>query len=245
MSARSSVSPASAPWAKNVTTDGNDPDANQPRCVRLQKIILLPGLLEPAVVFAPLAWRLRRRCDEVLIWPDRMIFRNLKASVDRLAEQLADVPSGAAVGLVTHSFGDWVARQAIARNPNHRVVAVVSLTPALSPGLLPWLLYLTSGRLIPEVAVMFDRHRCCEHLSLRDPSGNQSAPPPRRLVIWSRIDESVRRVSLAEQAHIGVETYWATHMTIGLRPLIGRRIERFLFKDSVDSGTRGQSRRVF
>ncbi len=195
---------------------------------RIGEIILIPGLLEPALVFAPLAWRLRRRCGEVLIWPDRMIFRNLDRSVERLGDRIDESCGGGRVALVTHSFGDWIARQAIAGTPNHRVACVISLTPVLRPGLLPWLLYLTTGRLIPEIAVIFDRDQCRQNLSLRQIESMQPATL-RRLVIWSRIDESVRRVPLTDHPGIDVETYWATHMTISWRPRVVRRIEQAIF----------------
>jgi pimeloyl-ACP methyl ester carboxylesterase len=188
---------------------------------RIRRIILVPGLLEPRVTLWPLKRRLQRRCERVECFPDRIAFRNLDRSIDRLAGMLSEGDQEDSVGIVTHSFGDWVARQAIARAPEHRVTALVSVAPAMRPGLFIYALYLVSRNLIPEVAVIMDPSKAEANVDCDD--------QVRRLVIWAKADECVRSIDLHHVQGIEVERVLATHLSVVLQPSVLAKIERNLF----------------
>ena len=119
---------------------------------RLRRIILVPGLFEPRSVFWPLKWMLNRRCEHVEVFRDRRAIRDVDESVRRLAGMLAESSEDRSVALVTHSFGDWVARQAVARTAQPHVDALVSIAPVMRAGLFAKGLHVVSGNLIPASA---------------------------------------------------------------------------------------------
>lgn len=202
---------------------------------RPEEIILVPGLLEPAFAMVPLRWSLRNHCRYVECWRDRCVFRNLEHSVDRMVERISGDPvAGNAIGIVTHSFGDWIVRAAIARSPSHRVTALVSLAPLMRFGFLTGLLSAITGDWIPEVAVIMDRDRA---------SANADCDSEvRRLVLWSGVDESLRSVDLSHVKNLEARHVLATHLSIPLQPNVHHAVADFLFglqgcpAVSVDSG---------
>jgi len=190
-----------------------------------QQIILLPGLLEPRFALWPLRWSLRTHCEQVECWRDRLAFRRVETSVSRLADRIAgDSGVDGPIGIVTHSFGDWVARAAIARQANHRVSTLVSLAPVMRAGFLPTALYALTGNLISEVAVIMDAKRASANLNCD--------PRVRRLVIWSKFDESLRRVDLEQLQNVEVREVMATHLSIALQPRVHRMVREFMFPGS-------------
>lgn len=186
-----------------------------------RRLILIPGLFEPRFAFLPLKRSLATKVDRVECWRDRIAFRSVEDSVDRLADTIAgNVDDQGTIGIVTHSFGDWVARAAIAKSRDHRVTAMVSLTPVMRAGFLPSLLYGLTGNLIPEIKIIMNRDRASANLDCDDRI--------RRLVIWSRFDESLRRVRLDHVRNLQVERVWATHFSIAWQPNVIRAVNRFL-----------------
>lgn len=191
---------------------------------RFQEIILIPGLLEPRFAMWPLRWSLRNDCDHVECWRDRLAFRRLESSVNRLAERISgDCDEDGAIGIVTHSFGDWVARAALARQPNHRVTALVSLAPVMRAGLLPSLAYVLTRNLIPEIAVIMDASRASANLDCDSQT--------RRLVVWSRLDESLRSVDLTHIKNLQSRRVLATHLSITLQSNVHRMVKEFLYAE--------------
>jgi hypothetical protein len=157
-------------------------------------------------------------------WRDRIVFRSLDDSVNRLAEAISgDANSDGAIGIVTHSFGDWVARAAIAKCTQHRVRAMVSLAPVMRAGFLPSLLYLLTGNLIPEIKVIMNDETASANL---DCDGRM-----RRLVIWSRFDESLRSVPLDHLPNVEVQHVCGTHLSMAWQPNVMSRVNEFLFRD--------------
>ncbi len=189
--------------------------------MHFRELILIPGLLEPHFAFFPLKRSLKRCGEQVHCWPDRLVFRSLDASVDRLVEAIAGDPTQLGeIAIVTHSFGDWIARAALAKSARHRVTAMVSLTPVMRAGFLPSLLYGVSGNLIPEIRVIMNSELAAAHLDCC-----QSA---RRLVVWSRFDESLRAIPLDHLSNVQVQRVWATHMSIVWQPNVIRLVNDFL-----------------
>ena len=189
---------------------------------RPDRLILVPGLLEPSFAFLPLRRCVKNDVASVECWRDRIIFRSLQSSVDRLADAIAgDADSGESVGIVTHSFGDWVARAAIAKSRHHRVVALASLAPVMRAGFLPTLLYGVSGNMIPEIEIIMNREKASANLNCDERL--------RRLVVWSRFDESLRSISLAHVQNVQVQRVCASHISIVWQPNVLRLVKRFLF----------------
>jgi hypothetical protein len=188
------------------------------------RLILVPGLLELGHAFIPLQRSLRRH--EVLVeqWRDRIVFRSLEDSVSRLADTISgDSNSDGAIGIVTHSFGDWVARAAIAQCSKHRVRAMVSLAPVMRTGFLPSVLYLVSGNLIPEIKVIMNKEKASANLDCDSRM--------RRLVIWSRFDECLRSIPLDHLHNIEVQRVYGTHLSIPWQPNVISRVHEFLYRD--------------
>ena len=190
------------------------------------QLILIPGLLEPGFSFMPLTHMLRKHGVPVERWRDRLIFRSLADSVNQLADAIAgDADAIGSIGIVTHSFGDWVARAAIAKSQQHRVRAMVSLAPVMRAGFLPSLLYVLTGNIVPEIEIIMDREKASANLGCDDRI--------RRLVVWSRFDESLRSVPLDHIANLDVQRVYGTHFSMAWQPNTIRLVNRFLFRDSL------------
>ncbi len=193
-----------------------------------QEIILVPGLFEPRFALWPLQRSMQPHCDRFEYWQDRLAFRQLEVSVDRMTDRIAgDAERDGAIGIVTHSFGDWVARAAIANQSNHRVSTLVSLAPVMRAGFLASAAYTLSGSLIPEVAVTIDPNRASANLDCD--------PRIRRMVVWSKFDESLKSVDLTHLNHILTRRVTATHLTIALQPNVHRLVNEFMFRGSPSS----------
>ncbi|WP_145167754.1 lipase family protein [Rubripirellula lacrimiformis] len=190
-----------------------------------EKILLIPGLLEPRLLFLPLKLSLSKHVDHVECWRDRIVFRDLETSINRLAEAIAGkVAEQGAIAIVTHSFGDWIARAAIAMSRQHRVTAMVSLAPAMRAGFFPSLLFGLSGNLIPEIKVLMNRDSASANLDCDD--------RVRRLVIWSRFDESLRSVPLDGISNLQVQRVWATHFSIPWQPNVLHLVQNYLLHET-------------
>jgi pimeloyl-ACP methyl ester carboxylesterase len=191
----------------------------------LQEIILVPGLFEPRFALWPLRSSLQGHCDQVACWPDRLAFRQLETSVKRMADRIAGDPAvDGSIGIVTHSFGDWVARAALAKQPNHRVRTLVSLAPVMRAGFLPSVLYALTGKLIPEIAVIMDANRASANLDCDSRI--------RRMVVWSKFDESLRRVDLTQFENVETRLVMATHFSIAWQPNVRRIVREFMFPET-------------
>ncbi|TWU49411.1 esterase/lipase family protein [Rubripirellula reticaptiva] len=186
-----------------------------------ERVILIPGLLEPRPFLWPLQGSLARHGFRAECWRDRVVFRNLERSVDRLSAAIAgDANQDGSIGIVTHSFGDWVARAAIAKSRRHRVTAMVSLAPVMRAGFFPSLLYGVTWNLIPEIKIIMNRVDASANLDCDD--------RVRRLVVWSRFDESLRSVSLDHVRNLQVRRVFATHLTIVCQPNVLKLTRQFL-----------------
>ncbi len=142
--------------------------------------------------------------------------RDTEASVERFRHLIAPAGPHDCVGIVSHSFGDWIARQAIAQTPNHCVRALVSVTPALKLGMLTGAMHLATVGRVPELKIIADRELALANLDL--------GASLRHTVIWSRIDGCIRQISLVHLPAIEVHDVWATHLTAVLQPNVMRLI---------------------
>lgn len=185
-----------------------------------KRILLVPGLLEPRLLMCPLRYRLRKHFEHVEIWRDRYIFRDVDASVARLSEWIQGDRCDTSLAIVTHSFGDWVARRAIAQTPSHRVAALVSIAPVMRSGCLVNAFRGVGGGLIPEIAIIADPARASENLDCDRAVG--------RLVIWANADVGVRQIDLSHLSHMDARRVAATHLSVIVQPNVHSMIEQFL-----------------
>jgi len=186
----------------------------------IDRVILVPGLLEPHAMLWFLKRRLQTRCDHVDLFPDRIIFRSLEQSIARLSGLLCD-EQASSIGVVTHSFGDWVARQAIARSPEHRVRTMVSVAPAMRAGTILRALRAVSGKSIPEITVITNPDLAMARLDCD--------ARVKRLVIWAKFDGLVRPVPLDSIEGLQVLPVAATHLSVVMQPNVLKMIESTLF----------------
>lgn len=193
------------------------------------RILIVGGFCEPLWLLHPLRRALTPCARSVEIWRDRIVFRNLDTSIQRLREQLVQPPIGdGGVAIVTHSFGDWIVRQAIAGCSEPPVGALVSVAPIIGLSPIGRLLWCVAGKCVSEVPVMADAELSSANARL---DGSI-----RRLVLWGEIDALVRPVALVHEENLVIEHYWATHLSIVLQPNVQRRIRQFLCCDPSSRG---------
>jgi len=175
--------------------------------------------------------RLGRLPVKVEIWRDRYIFRDTEASIERLSRRIGECSNSTRYGLVTHSFGDWVARQAISRTPNHCVEALASIAPVMKSGIIPQAIHWLSGDLIPEIAIIADPELASKSLDCQTnlhQAGLQDIARLRRLIVWAAIDLGVRRIDVSHLTNVKVQHVAATHLSVVMQPDVHRVIEDFL-----------------
>jgi len=193
--------------------------------VRLDRILLVPGFCEPRWLLWPIQRALSDCADCVEIWHDDRIRRKLERSIAKLQESLATWSSKQQrVAIVTHSFGDWITRQALARSQDHSVHALASIAPIIAASPIARVLQCLGGNWVSEVPVMANRERASEFATV--------SPAVRRLVIWGVADPWVRPYPFAEAVNQKVEHVCATHLSVVLQPAIHRRVRRFLLHET-------------
>lgn len=176
-------------------------------------MLLVPGFFSPKWMMLPLRGALRRQGFSVRAWDGASVFGPVEKSVAALARRLQDYPPP--LGVVTHSFGDWLCRQALQSAGAHPIRSMVSIVPlmASSP---PARAAAPLGRLIPEIGVMADPQRSASGLAL--PAEID------RLVIWARIDPWVRRPANVPGAR--EVTVAGTHNTVVAQQRVYKLVTR-------------------
>ena len=92
-------------------------------------------------------------------------------------------------------------------------------------GLLPSVAYALTGNIIPEIAVLMDAKRAAANLDCDSRI--------RRLVVWSKFDESLRSIDLTQINHIEIRRVIATHLSITLQPNVHRMVREFIFCETI------------
>ena len=197
--------------------------------MQYSRIILVGGFCEPLWMLKPLQHALRGCCHSAVeTWQDVIVFRDLEKSVRLLREELIR-QQNRDVAIVSHRFGDWIVRQAIADLPDPPIRALVSVAPIMAASPFFKVLRCLGGSCVAEVPIMADVARSAANVSID--------PRIRRLVLWARIDPWVRPYSLVPQANLHVRWCWATHLTIVWQPNVHRIIQAFLTADPDASAT--------
>ena len=98
-----------------------------------RRVLIVGGFCEHPALLMPLRYALSKDFDRVEIWNDAIVCRNLDNSVIKLRDAIQRHENhGETVLLVTHSFGDWIARQALLELSDHRERKLVSIAPIMA-----------------------------------------------------------------------------------------------------------------
>ncbi len=100
---------------------------------------------------------------------------------------------------------------------------MVSLAPVMRAGFLTSVLYALTGKLIPEIGVIMDVNRASANLDCDS--------RVRRMVVWSKFDESLRSVDLTQIENIETRRVMATHFSIAWQPNVRRIVREFMFPE--------------
>ncbi len=185
------------------------------------RIYVVPGFGEASALLMPLRKSLTTTARSVEIWKDRVVCRNVTASVSRLRLQLLeDQKAGNTVAVVTHSFGDWVVRQAIAGLQDPPIEALVSIAPLLTTSPIGMMLRWTTGNLFSEVAVMANEAQASLNVAIDDRI--------RRLLLWAKLDLWVQTARVPISSRCEIRQIFGTHMSIVLQPNVQRLVLEFL-----------------
>lgn len=186
----------------------------------IRRVLVVPGFCEPRWLLLPMKLALVRQDRTVEIWRDYLVCRSLEQSTERLRTAiLQHHEADGSIGIVTHSFGDWVVRQAISGLPQHCVEAIVSVTPVVAASSFGRLLHRLVGDRVSEAAVMADSVRAAQNISM-DAS-------IRRLVIWAAFDLFVKKIAMPAGENFDVHRCLATHLSSVLQPSVHRLIRDF------------------
>ena len=165
----------------------------------------------------------RERFDRVSIWDNAVVFKPPTQSVIRLCDHLTR--SDGPVALVTHSFGDWIARQSIdqlvRRGDWMPVRAVVSLAPVWVDAPAARLAAKLGGRFLPEIAVMSDPEAAARAVTL--------PPTIERLVVWATFEPWVRPIA-PRGVEAEVRFVAGTHNSIVLQRHVWDLVADFLLR---------------
>lgn len=193
----------------------------------IRRVLLVPGLFEPRWLLLPMKLALGRQDRTVEIWRDHLACRSLEQSVDRLRIAIMQQQdTDGSIGIVTHSFGDWVVRQAVAGLPQHSIEAIVSVTPVVTASSFGKLLHRLVGDRVSEASVMADSSFAAQNIAM-DVS-------IRRLVIWAAFDLFVKRIDLPSTENLDVHRCLATHLSTVVQPNVHRLIRDFFDLVPVD-----------
>ncbi len=181
------------------------------------RILLVPGFTSPRWVLLPLYLYLKRKHPHIELWDHPRVFSELNVTIEALADKLrAATKAGQNVKLVSHSFGDWVARSALAEAGEVRVAKLISITPVVER--VPparWVCRLT-GRMIPELQVMADAERAAAHL--------EAAAKVEHILIWAKWDLIVRRPKPWPDSAAREFSLPGMHMTLPFQPRLWRLV---------------------
>ena len=183
------------------------------------RVVLVPGFLSPAWMFVPLERSLRRAGLDAVRWDAPKVFVDPAASVAALRDDLTR--DGSPIAVVSHSFGDWLARRAIAGRDCGPIERLISIAPVTTR--LPLTPLVRQARLdrVPELRVMTDSQAAEVPIAAADCRS--------RLVLWPTVELIVARalppgdtVPTEERRIVG------THNSLPWQPGVHRLIAQTL-----------------
>lgn len=126
-------------------------------------VILVPGFLSPRWLILPLAHHLERTCFEVIAWDHLTLFDDPQSNVDFLSSKLQqEKEKGTSVSIVAHSFGDWIARQALASAADSSVDQWISIAPVKREVKIAQLIHRFTRDHLSEISIMSNRERAAQ-----------------------------------------------------------------------------------
>lgn len=185
-----------------------------------RQVILVPGLFSPRWHMAGLRRSLRHERLDAETWDDALVFGDLDKSVERLRQTILD--RGPGLGVASHSFGDWLLRQALHGMDDCPVRRVVSLVPVVTTSFAARLVNPLVGRFVPEVAVMSDEERASAAKVL--PAAID------HLIVWARIDPWIRKPGGHALSGANCTTVFGTHNSVLWQPCVQRTVAKFLLR---------------
>lgn len=166
---------------------------------------------------------LRSRLASVEVWDHPHILKQPRAVADLLADHLTGLCKRFdEVTLVTHSFGDWVARRALLRSISDnqaagRITKFCSICPVVTSVPIAALGEPVFRHWIPELSVLANSDAASINLEL--PASID------RMTIWARWDWWIRTVDDSRSNHITVN---GTHNSVLLQCNLWNQVLRFI-----------------
>lgn len=113
----------------------------------------------------PLARQLRRSPMRVITWDYPRVFSNIDESVATLSSLMQrENRMGRSIGLITHSFGDWIARQAVASLEEVSIARWISICPVIREVPVAQWIHRWCGDRLAEIAIMADPEEASANL---------------------------------------------------------------------------------
>lgn len=184
----------------------------------LDRILLVPGFMSPGWMFAPLHRKLKDDFPSVEVWDHPTVFDEPNRIVTAFANELSDTDQR--IGIVSHSFGDWIVRGAITQSGTERVSKLISICPVTASVPTARLLSKVSLDVTPELRLMCDELRASTSLDF-----NSSID---HLVLWATLDVFVFKPSQWPREETEHRSVLGTHNSILFQPNIWRVVQDFL-----------------
>lgn len=177
-------------------------------------ILIVPGFMSPAWMLRPLASRLRGTYPSVVLWDYPRVFADVELNLAELSAQLDHTNPHI---VITHSYGDWMARAALGIS-EYRPQGMIAISPVvrsvpLIRALPNWL-----ERNVPEFVVMRNEQRAAVNL--------QPAMEQRRMIYWAR-GELLVDPNLPEHHRCRRQRFfWGTHNSLLFQPKVWAAIDQ-------------------
>jgi pimeloyl-ACP methyl ester carboxylesterase len=184
----------------------------------LDRILLVPGFMSPGWMFAPLHRALNESFACVEVWDHPTVFDQPAHIAAALAAELNSTDDR--LGIISHSFGDWIVRGAIASTETKNVRKLISICPVATSVPTARLLSKFSLDVTPELQLMGDELRASAALNFN--------PSIDHLVLWATFDVFVFKPLQWPRAETEHRSILGTHNSILFQPNIWRIIKYYL-----------------
>ncbi|WP_442506718.1 esterase/lipase family protein [Novipirellula sp. SH528] len=201
--------------------DQSRPQLSLPSEVPIDTAILVPGFMSPAWMMWPLAHSLTNEVDSVVRWDYPRVFTDIEATIRSLASEIQSRRSHSQhLAIVTHSFGDWIARSALQRIEHHPPTRVVSICPVTTRIVVASFMSQLTRRVLPELSVMSNQSLAEVPLP--------SAPSITHRVIWASGELLVPRYIPDPHPSLKETTVLGMHNSVLWQPNLWRQVKKDL-----------------
>ena len=183
------------------------------------EILIIPGMFSPAWVWIPFRRYLSDYFPSVSVWDHPHIFQNPEGVAELLSETVLEFKRlGREVLLVSHSYGDWIARRAICTH-GAEPACLISLCPVLTAVPLARLARLLRVDIIPELRLLADAERSAEHCLIPDTI--------HRAILWASFELVVGKPESLER-RLETISLLATHNSVIFQPGVWKTVRNEL-----------------